>query len=66
MKSILRCMMKGHSEKRNKEDVSITDSIYTKHKKAHQYAMDMLKHEIHQGAEGLAHNLNSLNIRGAA
>lgn len=49
-----------------KEDItkiSIEDKKYKKYKKAYQYAMDMLKKEVYQGCEGLAHNLNSLQSR---
>lgn len=49
-----------------KEDVtkiSIEDKRYKKYKKAYQYAIDMLKKEVYQGCEGLAHNLNSLQSR---
>jgi len=44
-------------------DVSIDDEKYKKHKKAYQYAMDMLQKEVHQSIEGLLHNLNSLQSR---
>lgn len=49
-----------------KEDItkiSIEDKRYKRYKKAYQYAIDMLKKEIYQGCEGLAHNLNSLQSR---
>lgn len=45
------------------KDISIEDKKYKKYKKAYQYAIDMLKKEIYQGCEGLAHNLNSLQSR---
>ena len=45
------------------KDISISDKKYKKYKKAYQYAIDMLKKEIYQGCEGLAHNLNSLQRR---
>ena len=41
-------------------DIEITDAKYKKYEKAWQYAMDMTKKEIHQGVEGLYHNLNTL------
>ena len=44
-------------------DIEITDAKYKKYEKAWQYAMDMTKKEIHQGVEGLYHNLNTLQSR---
>ena len=43
-------------------DIEITDAKYKKYEKAWQYAMDMTKKEIHQGVEGLYHNLNTLQL----
>lgn len=48
---------------RDIKNISIEDRKYKKYKKAYQYAIDMLKKEIYQGCEGLAHNLNSLQSR---
>ena len=39
------------------EDIEITDVKYKKYQKAWQYAYDMTQKEIHQGVEGLYHNL---------
>ena len=45
------------------EDVSITDESYTSHPKAYQYAMDKTYKEASQAAEGMYHNLNTLQSR---
>lgn len=45
------------------ENISINDPKYKKYQKAWQYALDMTKKEIHQGVEGLYHNLNTLQSR---
>lgn len=42
---------------------SIDDPLYKYNTKVYQYAMDMLKKELSQAAEGLYHNLNSLQSR---
>ena len=42
---------------------SIEHKEYLKHKKAYRYALDMTTKEIHQGVEGLFHNLNTLQSR---
>lgn len=44
------------------EDISINNSKYKKFQKAWQYALDMTNKEIHQGVEGLYHNLNTLQL----
>lgn len=46
-----------------KKDLSIEDSEYKKYPKAYQYAMDMLEREGQQAAQGLFHNLNTLESR---
>lgn len=46
----------------NKE-MSIDDKAYHHFPKAYQYAMDMTKEECHQAAEGMYHNLNTLQSR---
>lgn len=38
-------------------NVPIEDSVYFKYPKAYQYAMDQTRKEIHQGVEGMYHNL---------
>lgn len=45
------------------KDISITSGKYKAFEKAYKYAMDMTKKEIYQAAEGLYHNLNSLQSR---
>ena len=47
-------------------DIEITDEKYKKYLKAWKYAMDMTQKEIHQGVEGLYHNLNTLQLNLAA
>ena len=44
-------------------DVSIDSDCYKKHEKAYKYAMDMTQKEIHQAAEAMYHNLNTLQSR---
>lgn len=43
--------------------ISIEDAVYFKYPKAYQYAMDQTRKEIHQGVEGMYHNLNTLQSR---
>ena len=45
------------------EDVSIEDESYTSHPKAYKYAMDRTYKEASQAAEGMYHNLNTLQSR---
>ena len=45
------------------KDISINDNKYKIYQKAWKYALDMTKKEIHQGVEGLYHNLNTLQSR---
>lgn len=54
--------LKG-DEKVNIKDISITSGKYKAFEKAYKYAMDMTKKEMYQAAEGLYHNLNSLQSR---
>lgn len=44
-------------------EMSIDDDGYKTFGKAYDYAMDMTKREVHQAAEGMYHNLNSLQSR---
>lgn len=44
-------------------EVSITDESYTSHPKAYKYAMDKTYKEASQAAEGMYHNLNTLQSR---
>ena len=50
-------------ELNNVADISIEDEYYKKFYKAYNYAMDMTIAECKQGAEGLIHNLNTLQSR---
>ena len=43
--------------------ISIEDDWYKEYPKAYKYAMDMTIKEVHQAAEGLYHNLNTLQSR---
>ena len=43
--------------------ISIEDDWYKEYPKAYKYAMDMTIRETHQAAEGLYHNLNTLQSR---
>ena len=45
------------------KDAGIEDGEYKSRPKAYQYAFDMTKKEIHQGVEGMYHNLNTLQSR---
>jgi ribonucleoside-triphosphate reductase len=45
------------------KDISIKDTKIYNHAMAYNYAMDMTQREIHQGVEGLYHNLNTLQSR---
>lgn len=47
----------------NPENLSIADNGYLEFEKAYKYAMDMTIRETHQAAEGLYHNLNTLQSR---
>ncbi len=44
-------------------DLSIEDEFYTSHPKAYKYAMDKTYKEALQAAEGMYHNLNTLQSR---
>ena len=44
-------------------EVSITDESYASHPKAYKYAMDKTYKEASQAAEGMYHNLNTLQSR---
>ena len=49
--------------KKSAPERSINDPIYKAWPKAYQYAMDMTERETHQAAEGMYHNLNTLQSR---
>ena len=44
-------------------NVSVEDDAYMKHKKAYDYACEMIQKEVHQAVEGMYHNLNTLQSR---
>ena len=44
-------------------DISIEDSVYTQYPKAYRYALEQTQKEVRQAAEGLFHNLNTLQSR---
>lgn len=46
-----------------KTQASINDDVFIRNEMAYKYAMDMTIKEIHQAAEGLFHNLNTLQSR---
>lgn len=46
-----------------KTQASINDNVFIRNEKAYKYAMDMTIKEVHQAAEGLFHNLNTLQSR---
>ena len=50
-------------ELENVTDISIEDKLYKKYPKAYRYAMDMTIAECRQAAEGMFHNLNTLQSR---
>ena len=45
------------------KETSIEDDFYKSFPKAYKYAMKMTARETHQAAEGLYHNLNTLQSR---
>lgn len=46
-----------------KTQTSINDDVFIRNEMAYKYAMDMTIKEVHQAAEGLFHNLNTLQSR---
>lgn len=46
-----------------KTQASINDKVFIRNEMAYKYAMDMTIKEVHQAAEGLFHNLNTLQSR---
>lgn len=46
-----------------KTHASINDDVFIRNEMAYKYAMDMTIKEVHQAAEGLFHNLNTLQSR---
>ena len=50
-------------DKKELEKISIESNLFKEQPKVYTFAMDMLTDEIHQAAEGLFHNLNTLQSR---
>ena len=48
---------------RDIKDISIEDELYKEYQKAYKYAKDMTEREVHQSAEAMYHNLNTLQSR---
>lgn len=44
-------------------DMAIDNPAYKMFNKAYEYAIEMTEREVHQAAEALIHNLNSLQSR---
>ncbi len=61
LKYIEQMELKGEVD--HPEEKSIEDIEYKKFPKAYNYAMDMTRKEVHQGVEGMYHNLNTLQSR---
>lgn len=55
--------LSGAKETWIKTQASINDNVFIRNEKAYKYAMDMTIKEVHQAAEGLFHNLNTLQSR---
>lgn len=53
----------GAKESWVESETSIEDEVFKRNLKAYEYAMDMTLKEIHQAAEGMFHNLNTLQSR---
>ena len=61
LKYIEQMELKGEVD--HPEEKSIEDIEYKKFPRAYNYAMDMTRKEVHQGVEGMYHNLNTLQSR---
>lgn len=55
--------LSGAKETWIKTQASINDDVFIRNEIAYKYAMDMTIKEVHQAAEGLFHNLNTLQSR---
>ena len=62
-KKLLSINKKFELSKEKIEQTSINDKKVYTNKKARKYALEMVKKELNQAAEGLLHNLNSLQSR---
>ena len=56
-------LLKNFNKKQLTNVMSITDPAYQLNEKVYEYALDMTTKEVHQAAEGLYHNLNTLQSR---
>ena len=43
------------TKERLQKNLSITDEFYKSHPKAYEYALKMVKREVHQAVEGMYH-----------
>ena len=56
-------LLKNFNKEQLTNDMSIVDPAYQLDEKVYKYALDMTTKEVHQAAEGLFHNLNTLQSR---
>ena len=56
-------LLKNFNKEQLTNDMSIVDPAYQLDEKVYKYALDMTIKEVHQAAEGLYHNLNTLQSR---
>lgn len=56
-------LLKNFNKEQLTNDMSIVDPAYQLDEKVYKYALDMTTKEVHQAAEGLYHNLNTLQSR---
>ena len=56
-------LLKNFNKEQLTNDMSIVDPAYQLDERVYEYALDMTIKEVHQAAEGLYHNLNTLQSR---
>ena len=56
-------LLKNFNKEQLTNDMSIVDPAYQLDERVYKYALDMTTKEVHQAAEGLYHNLNTLQSR---
>ena len=56
-------LLKNFNKEQLTNDMSIVDPAYQLNERVYKYALDMTTKEVHQAAEGLFHNLNTLQSR---
>ena len=56
-------LLKNFNKEQLTNDMSIVDPAYQLDERVYKYALDMTTKEVHQAAEGLFHNLNTLQSR---